>query len=401
MGRRELSGWTSLDLKLSKNATTNSASIGVFLGYMPDGPILDEVVRGQEVLVYVGSNLVFTGSIDRRKDEGDVSLEVGDDSYSVTLDCRGKAKALVDESYQGATTVLDTTDRQEIERLVSSLGLQLVWDAAETALSRVRYRNGAAVFKEIDRLAENSALYFYEDELGRVVVTDNATAADLGDNIVLGENVLSFNASQLGDKERAAIKVKGVENVKGSWGRAAVVGRQALLQDDASKNKAAVTVNVFGNADDTTLQRRAAYEGNKQASLTKNITVNVFGVCQTDNEAWRVGGKHFVSLPPAGVSGVFEITDVAYTVQSDAKLTTKLTFSPEPAASGAAQSTGLASLDALGDVATTALNLASGLTDSWLASEVNLADVLVSVGSDLLGTLDNNTLADPPTKLRD
>ena len=164
---------------------------------MPNEPILDSVVAGAEIAIYIGRHLAFTGSTDRRHDQSHTletsgtdgapaaqnkepsgpSLNIGPNAYTVTLQCRGKAKKLVDASHLHPTgTIVGTSNRDAVEPLVKPFGVNLDSQALTTDLNRVRFRDGARVvdlgcrrlITEWDRDAR-----FLDNTLDRVELLDD------------------------------------------------------------------------------------------------------------------------------------------------------------------------------------------------------------------------------------
>jgi prophage tail gpP-like protein len=384
--RKELIGCTGLTLKRSKNQLTGQLDIDVFMGWLPEAPVLEEVTRGQEVLVYIGGHLAFTGKIDRRKDTGvkkardsrgrftggntgsGSSLSIGADSYTVKMSCRGKTSALIDSSHQNPTTVLRPSNKGLFDDFLRPWGLEVEWEADEIELHRHRLRDGARVVDEIQRLAEMTSLYVFESREGTLKVTDGPPEAS-GEPISLGTNILSFSTDQAADTERSEVLVKGQLTRPEQWGEAAVVPTLQRVADEATKLFSPITVQHYGEATDELLERRANYEANKRASESKRITVEVFHVQQTDGAPWDIGVKHYVEIPPAGVFGEFEVVELTYHISNDKTLKTTLTLAPPPVKPKPKATGALSSLpDSNPDIANTRkgkYDVSGNFADSW------------------------------------
>ena len=70
IGGGELTQWTEMELKRSKEKLTGELSVAIFGGGMPSMPILREIMTGSEIQVYVGGQLAFTGTVDKRQGTG-------------------------------------------------------------------------------------------------------------------------------------------------------------------------------------------------------------------------------------------------------------------------------------------------------------------------------------------
>jgi prophage tail gpP-like protein len=324
---------------------TGSLKLNIFFGYMPNTPVFTSAAAGKEVAVYVGGGLAFAGVVDKRtgagvrsgeadsKDSGpsgfDRSVDIGPDQYNVSLTARGKTKVLVDSSHRHPTTnILKTTNKEAIEKLLEGSNISLEWLATTIQLDKVRLRDGGRVVDEIHNICNENAHFVYETRDGKLRVTDD-TARVQGDPLVLGDNILTFSASQGEDSGRSEIKVKGQRIPKDTWGEDAVLKTFKILSDAASTNKAPVIIQHYGDATDEALQRRAEFEANKRTSASKEVRIKVFHV-QANSAPWDVGNLHYVEIPPEGLFDVMECTGVEYSVDATKELSTTLTLAPVP-----------------------------------------------------------------------
>lgn len=356
--RQELLGFTSMNLRRNKNEMTGELTIKVFMGWLPTVPVMVDATKGKEVLVYIGGHLAFTGFIDRRKDtskntqprgsdgrfvkKGSVDTDsgatnsgsmqdgLGPNNYEVEFKARGKTKYLIDCSQQHPTsTMLRVTNREALETLVQPWGTEIVWEASEDQLDKVRFRDGAHVSDEIQRLAEDSSLYVTETRDGRLRITDGAYT-ETGEPLVLGTNILQFSTDQAEDQEQSEVLVKGQRIEVTSWGEAAVLPTQLKVRSTLDTAFRPLTVQHYGNATPEALAKRAQYEANKRSSISKQVLIEAFHVQQTTGAPWDLGVLHYVEIPPANVFELMEVTELEYIVTADKTLMTKLTFAPAP-----------------------------------------------------------------------
>jgi prophage tail gpP-like protein len=333
--RKELIGYTSATLNRVKDQMTGTLTVELFMGYMPNSPMLVEATKGKEILVYVGNMLAFTGVVDRRTDKGDkteggtTNLSIGADSYTVTFTARGKTKYLVDSSHQHPTgTILRTTNKAAFELLIAPWDIALIWEADVISLDRVRLRDGGRVIDELQRLCLQCSLYMHETSNGSLRVTD-AAGSTAGESIALGTNILRFQTDQSEDADRSEVTVKGQLTDVKSWGTAAVIPTVATVINDGLANFSPITVQLFGNATPELIQKRAQYEVNRRSATSKRVEVDVFHVQQSTGAAWDIGALHQVRIPPAGVNDLLEVIELTYNVGVDS-LTTSLVLSPPP-----------------------------------------------------------------------
>jgi prophage tail gpP-like protein len=405
--RQELTGYTDLTLSRAKDALTGELNISVFMGWLPTEPVLVGAQRGREVLVYIGGRLAFTGIIDRRQDAGTVNLDAN--SYTVTFRCRGKTKYLIDSSHQHPTcTMLRPTARGVVEELLAPFGVALRWDAADPQFDKIRFRDGGRVVDELQRVAEQAGLFIFEGRDGRLGVTDGKSAVQ-GEPLVLGKNILQFSADQAEDPERSEILVKGQRIEAKVWGDAAVIETMERAANAVVQGFAPITVQLYGDATPEALKRRVQYEANKRSAAAKKITLDVFHVQQMSGQPWDIGDLHYVEIPPAGVFGLMEVTDLTYTVQPDQTLKTMLTLSPAPvqyggAGAGSGFLAGLPEIDlgsslGVSRAGSLGVAVASSIWGSPALSALALPSVaqLLAPAAELLGSLTGQGATPPLT----
>lgn len=374
IGGSELTTWTQMTLSRKKKDLTGQLEITAFAGSLPSMPVLREILAGSEITVYIAGQLAFTGTVDKRQGHGvkkghtgskgkekqgtakgdgggkggNVSLTVSATEYSVKISARGKTKRLIDSSHQHPTTnMLKPTTKEVVEKLVQPWKTQLDWKGEVIKLDKVRFRDGAKVMYELHRIATEYCYFMYETRDGKLRVTDGVgTEQSGGDPLILGENILTFQAEQSEDEGKSKVKVKGQRTPKDKWGEDAVLKTFKETQDSWIKDFVPLTVQHYGDGDEKSLERRARFEMNKRNSMCKKVTVEVFHVQTPSGQPWDIGDTHYVEIPPEGIYDVFEVTELTYTVDHEKTLKTSLVLCPPPSggASGAAGGFGLGNI---------------------------------------------------------
>jgi prophage tail gpP-like protein len=355
VGGSELTTWTEMTLSRSKEEMTGSLSVSIFAGAMPSGPIARAATAGAEILVYIGGQLAFTGTVDSRKgsgtksgkegsedsDEGksgtSMSVNIGPDEYTIKLSARGKTKDLIDSSHQHPTTnMLKPTTKEVIDKLVEPFKIQVDFKGEAIKLDKVRFRDGARVIDELNRVGTENCYFMYESREGKLVVTDGVGGATSGgDPLILGMNILTFSAEQSEAEQKSEVKVKGQRSKKDKWGEEATLKTFKKMASKGVRKFAPHIVQHNGDADEKTLERRARFEMNARASKGKKITIEVFHVvAQQSGQPWDIGNMHYVEVPPEGIFDMFECTELTYNVNAEKELKTTLTLSPPPSAGG-------------------------------------------------------------------
>jgi prophage tail gpP-like protein len=353
VGGTELTTWVDMTLTRNKKELTGQLQVTIFAGAMPSIPIARSAAAGAPIEVYVGGQIAFMGTVDKRKgtgarrgrhgtkdtnygkSEASVSTNIGPNVYTLKLNARGQTKNLIDSSHQHPTTnMLKPTTKEVCEKLVEPFKVKLDWKGEVIKLDKVRFRDGARVIDELNRIAVENCYFMYETRDGKLRVTDGVGQSEgAGDPLILGENILEFSAEQSEDEAKSKIKVKGQRSKKGKWGEAAVLKTFKEVQDKSIRSFVPHIVQHNGDADDKTLERRARFEMNSRAAESKKITIEVFHV-QSRGAPWDIGTMHYVEVPPEGIFDMLECTEITYNVDAEKTIKTRMTLSPPPSAGG-------------------------------------------------------------------
>jgi prophage tail gpP-like protein len=370
IGGTKLTNWTEMSLSRSKEELTGSLSVTIFAGAMPATPMLTNAKAGAEILVYVAGNLAFTGTIDKRAGTGaqkgepgtsategshgtTMSAQIGPNEYTIKLSARGKTKRLIDASHQHETTnMLQPTTKEVVDKLVEPFKVQVEFLGEQIKLDKMRFRDGARVVDELHRVGLENAYAFYETSSGQLRVTDGVGSTQAGDPLILGRNILTFQAEQSEDQSKSKVKVKGQRSKKEEWGEKALLKTFKEVEDSDVEDFVPLTVQHYGDGDEKTLERRARFEMNKRSADSKKITIETFGVQSPSGRPWDIGTTHYVEVPPEGIFDQFECTGLNYAVNADKTFKTTLTLSPPPSA-GSGGAGGGGSSGSAGAAATT------------------------------------------------
>lgn len=384
MDGQRLLGFTSATLERQKENMTGSLTAEIFFNYVPSSPVATQAAVARPVEVYIGGHLAFTGALDRRngrsrKSAGakgepvaNGSLEssgIGANGYSITLTARGKTKYLIDSSHQHPTTNMKKTNTQAaLQKLLEPFDIELDWQATSVDIPIHRFLDGGNVKDEVHRIGNEYCAHIYETREGTLRVIDQP-GASMGEALILGDNVLTFNAEQSEDKANSEIMVKGQRQDPAAWGREAV-DRVRTVKDNWVTSKIPLIIQANSDATDENLDRRGRFEADKRASQSKHITIEVFNLVQRDGAPYDLGTLHYVEIPPEGVFDVFECIGLKYTVDAENTVTTTLTLAP-PASGGIVGGAGLG----VGGLLTTAL---PGLSDAMARGGMRRAQLGIS-----------------------
>lgn len=321
-GGNRLNGWTDVSVTRSRSSLTGEARITVFLDWLPETPPLGNTYGGTDIAIYTGAHLFFTGTVSRRNDsafaEPATTSTISKNTFRTSITCRGVAATLVDSAQPTITDSLSNTTASNIARIMlEPYGIALDWRATDATIPIWRFRIGARIVDELQRLSEYTGLYFRESERGTVIAEDGTIPSGFGADLVLGSNIMQMDVSDNMDAERQVVSAVGQRTVPELWGKSAILNNIISAADSTVNGNTVAVVQLYGDATAEALDRRVKYEMARRASAGRRVSVTVFGVTQPDGSPWQVGARHMLHAPQAGVSGLFEAESV--TVSASAK----------------------------------------------------------------------------------
>ena len=374
VGGSELTTWIECNLERKKEDLTGTLSVIIFGGSVPPAPIVREAQAGAEIQVYVGGQLAFTGSVDRREGKAEKKadhkmdkgtgikaypgrekhpagsteghgheISLGPTEYTIHLSARGKTKRLIDSSHQHPTTnMMQPTTKEAVEKLIEPWKTQLEWKAETIKLDKMRFRDGNRVVDELNRIGREKT----PTSCTRPV-TANSGSPTVWVPSLARAAIRLFSDRTSSPSQRSSRKMKRNRKSKSKASApksTSGVKRRSKKPSRKSKNSSVkdfvpYTVQHYGDADDKTLERRARFEANQRANSTKKVTIEVFHVQSPSGSPWDIGDTHYVEIPPEGIYDVFECIELTYRVKYDKELKTTLVLSPPPSG-GAGGSSG-------------------------------------------------------------
>jgi prophage tail gpP-like protein len=295
------------------------------MGLFPPKPgeiIFDIIAPSDVIKVYIDGGIAFTGSVDEIPFSGDAS------SAAISVDARGKTKALVDASHKHKTgQIKGTSSKKAIEQLCKDCEIDVDFIGEDQEIKSWTLSDGNYTDYEIDKIATENGHYVYEDKQGRLRVTDD-TARQSGRDLYVGQDsILSFSGKLSEGIAKAEITVKGKRTDPEVRGKARFNESLVKIKDKSVKTKSRVTIHHFGDGTKKSLERRAKFEAGKRAATTKSLTVDVFGA----SAEWDIGLLHNISIPMFDVNDQFECVGIDYEWGATSCKTT-LQFAPPPTA---------------------------------------------------------------------
>lgn len=360
VGGSSLRGWTNMKLVRERKEMTGALTFEMFFTNIPANPQIRAVAAGAEIQVYIAGHLAFSGSIDSRTGSGkgkhsghhqhsqglnDRNLAGVDrsgrnpsgagvhayadaESYKVVIEARGKTKRLVDSSHDHPTGhMADATVPDIFKTLTKNFKVQ-VNDQTNDKLKieRAVFRDGAAVYTELHRWAKEHNHIAFEASDGKLNLTDDS-AGGSGEPLILGLNILSFDATQSDGQGNSEITIKGQRSGLKYHGKEAVMNKIKIKNPSVSDYSPAIH-QLNADASTDRLKKRAKYENDRATQESKKITVDVFSVQSTNGQPWDLNVTHYVEIPPEGIYNEFVVDSLTYFCEAKGTLKTELKLVP-------------------------------------------------------------------------
>lgn len=360
VGGANLRGWTNMKLNRERKNLTGNLTFEMFFTNLPANPQMRAIAAGAEVSVYIVGNLAFVGTIDTRTGSGkgkhkghhehgqglnDRNLAGVDrrgknpsgagvhayadaESYKIVVECRGKTKRLVDSSHDHPTGQMPNTTVPKIfQTLTKNFNVQVNDTSGDSLqIERAVFRDGAAVYTELARWAKEHNLIHFEDKTGKLNLTTDSSGGS-GEPLILGLNILSFDASQSDGQGNSEITIKGQRSGIKHHGQDAVMNKIKITNPSVT-DYSPVIHQLNADASGDRLKKRAKFENDRATQESKEITIDVFSVQSTSGEPWDLNVTHYVEIPPEGIYNEFVVDSLTYFCEAKGTLKTELKLVP-------------------------------------------------------------------------
>lgn len=360
-----------MKLHRQRQAMTGELTVEVFFTNLPTSPVMRNVTAGKDIQVYIAGNLAFTGNIDTRTGSGkgkhdrhrhggnslnDRNLKGTDrkgksptgagvhsyadaESYKIVIECRGKTKRLCDSSHDHPTGQMpNTTVPQIFQTLTKNFNVQINDQSNDNIqIERAVFRDGAAVYTELYRWAKEHNLLTFEHTDGKLNLTTDSKGGS-GEPLILGLNILSFDATQSDGQDNQTVTIKGQRSGIKYHGNAAVKNK-IVVNNPVVPDYSPIIHQLVGDASPERLKARAKYETDRATQESKEITIDVFHVQSMSGQPWDLNVTHYVEIPPEGIYNEFVVSELTYFCEAKGTLKTELKLVPVATSSNGSPNT--------------------------------------------------------------
>lgn len=304
---------------------------------------------GEPVTVYVGTNQVLTGYIDK------LDVEVSNDDRSMTITGRDKTADLVDSSAYQTTNEFRKIKLEDLAKKFATelFNIKVITNADTGApFERFSIKAGETIFELLDRAAKLRGVLLQSDEKGNLVITNRgggnadiinsssvlasaqsalkaAAIAELGKGVsigadlVQGENILTAQASYNDTDRFATYIVKGQSQGTDLFNGPQVTKIEATAFDQAITRRRPLIIIAETSVDKKAAQRRANWEATVRAAKAIDVSITVQGWFRKDGKLWSVNDLVNVNAGFIGLSDQQKllITTVTFTKDQSGTIT--------------------------------------------------------------------------------
>jgi prophage tail gpP-like protein len=260
-----------------------------------------EFVRGDNIKAYLGSLLIFTGTIDR------VSYKISTKQHLVAIQARSLVRQLVDCSIDLAVSgsqVLQGTVFSTAQRLAAPFGVNVI-NKSEQDLPVVPnyiFQYGQTPWSAIEIAARYSGVLLLDNEFGDLVIDDVATRKH-SSGVALGTNVeecsTDFSEASMYSDYYAVWETP--ETFLGQYATAQQHGYEK--DPSVTSHRPLYFISEQTNGGQDIAQKRATYERNVRFGHGYTAQVIIDSFTDSVGVLWHPNRLIDVDLPQAGMPG--------------------------------------------------------------------------------------------------
>jgi prophage tail gpP-like protein len=313
VGSNRFAGWQNVSISRSCETMPNSWSLTASAEFL-QGPALAATRPGQPCLIYIGSDLVITGWIDRR------SIPIDARNRQVMLSGRGITRNLVDCSADSVNdpglrgAQLNCANLLDLaQRLCKAYGITARSAVADpgVAIPGITVMIGETPYQIIESAARYAQFLVYEDELGALVL-DRVGTTMHASGFTLPGNVEAISAEQSVDGRFSEYLVvwSGVDQVSDLG---ALANRRANKTDNTlGEHRLRIIVSeqiapAPGEAlstiqNDVIAEQRANWECARRIGRSQAASITCDSWRDRKGNLWRPNWLATINAPAADIS---------------------------------------------------------------------------------------------------
>ena len=320
------SGWLSVSIASNIRSLARTFELQTTRS-LKDGARVQSITPGKEVIVKIGEDVVATGFVTS------VAMQYNGSNIAITVSGASKTSNLED------CTIPADKPRQYANRTVAEVlttlcnyfGIEVIDEVG--AIQRSDFNAGVAetVRQSIVKLLKTRAVLASDDELGRLIISNVANAADATDALEVGKNVLS--ASRKRDIRNRFYTYAAVGQQTNPLSENATSPELVRTATDEtfSRTERTKTFQLPGNATAQKLQSWICLVRDQAvASSDQVFEYTVCGWRQSNGDLWKKNTYVAVKDDVLGIKKRLLISSAKYQLSANG-MTTTLTVEPADA----------------------------------------------------------------------
>ena len=327
VGNQQISGWTSIRVSRGIERVPSDFQIEMTEFYPGDSSNVT-VQPGQQCQVFLGSDLVLTGYVDK------YNPRIDPEGHTISISGRSKCEDLVDCSAEypnsqiGNTTALDL-----VSKLAAPYGITVsLLSGTNKNIPQFSLMFGETAVEVIERICRSSQLLFYDMPDGNLVLAQIGTAT-AASGFEQGVNVQSASANFTMDQRYSDYQV-----VRQALFVLADQGDGSNLQyDDTSdkyvgRNRKKIIVSEAGDYGLNVTKQRAEWEAKRRFGKSFSVTITTDSWRDSAGKLWTPNTIANVKLPALKIKNAdWVIGEVTYQRDGSSGTTAQLTLYPPTA----------------------------------------------------------------------
>lgn len=313
-------GWKSAEIKRSLKAASGSFSLSVTDRWSDKSePWI--IAPGDSAELKLGSDLIITGYVDT------VSSDATKDSVSISVSGRDKTSDLIDCSVVSKSgQYLNVTLQRLAELLCSPFGVSVLAPTGGTgaAFDKFAIQQGESVFEALERAARKRGFLLTTNGTGVLEIARPGSSRSTT-RLEQGQNIMAMAATFDHKGRYSEYIVKGQGNELAGEPKFAYAIKATVTDPNVTRYRPLVIQSEqLTNLSDA--KTRANWEATVRAAKASKFNITLQGWRQGDGSLWRPNQLVLAIASRIGLNGELLITDVNYSLTSDAGTLSVLTL---------------------------------------------------------------------------
>ncbi len=308
----EYVGWEEVKISRSMETAAASFEVSVFDRWEANSepwPIFDF----DEVRVYIGSDLIIDGYVDK------VSFSIDATSHGMRVSGRDRTADLVDCSVMARPGTFKNKKLEDLAQILAApFGVKVVTDQdTGPVISVFTVLPGEKVHETISRAAIAKNFLVTSAFSGRLAITRSGEKRAF-DSIAEGVNLLS------GESDASSVERFSDYTVEGQCGGQGNNGLKGTYHDAGVPRYRPLMINAEQKATSEYVNGRAQWEARARAAKARSASVTVVGFRQSDGSLWQTNRIVSVTSLSLGLFEDFLVGEVSFSESSSTGQTTTL-----------------------------------------------------------------------------